>query len=170
MQLKEIEFTQGLAHTLSVMREHGLLLTSAGADGRPNVMTIGWGCPGVIWGRPVFVVLVRPSRFTFGNIQATGEFVVAVPDEGMHDACMFCGTKSGRDTDKFADAGLTAAQAGAVAAPLIEQCVRHYECRMIHRNDLSDAELTAEVRQEFYPSGDLHRLFYGQILRCTERA
>ena len=33
------------------MREDGLLLVTAGADGKPNVMTIGWGTIGSIWSR-----------------------------------------------------------------------------------------------------------------------
>ncbi|KPK65448.1 MAG: hypothetical protein AMK73_02980 [Planctomycetes bacterium SM23_32] len=151
------------------MQEHGLLLSSAGADGRPNVMAVGWGCPGVIWGRPVFVVLVRPSRFTFGNIEATGEFVVNVPGDDMHETCMYCGTKSGRDVDKFAERGLEAVAAETVGAPLIGQCVRHYECRVVHRNDVVDAAIDAEIRSQAYAKGDFHRLYYGQVLRTAAR-
>ncbi len=169
MGLTEIPFTKNLAKTIETMQRHGLLLTSTDADGRPNVMTIGWGNPGVIWGRPIFIVLVRPSRFTFRNLEATGEFAVAVPTDDLHDACMYCGTVSGRDTDKFAGANLAAAQAKTVTAPLIQQCVRHYECKVVHYNDVSDAALAADVRSEAYPKGDLHRLYYGQILRATER-
>ena len=29
----------------------------------PNPMTIGWGTLGIIWGKPVFQVYVRPSRY-----------------------------------------------------------------------------------------------------------
>ncbi len=170
MERKEITFTDNVDQTLKMMKDHGLLLTSVGADGRPNVMTIGWGNPGVIWSRPVFVVLVRPSRFTFQNIEATGEFVVSVPTDGMHDVCMYCGTESGRDTDKFAGGDLTVVEAETVRAPLIGQCVRHYECKVVHRNDVADAALSPEIRAEAYPQGDLHRIYYGQILRVTERA
>jgi len=170
MGLNEVEFTRNLDHTLEMLQKHGLLLTSLGADGRPNTMTIGWGNPGVMWSRPVFVVLVRPSRYTFANIQATGEFVVSVPDEDMKDACEYCGTKSGRDVDKFAECGLTTLDAEAVSVPLIGQCVRHYECRVVHRNDVLDAEIADEIRASAYPQGNFHRLFYGQILRTTERA
>jgi flavin reductase (DIM6/NTAB) family NADH-FMN oxidoreductase RutF len=170
MGTREIAYTENLDHTLEVMARHGLLLSSAGQDGRPNVMTIGWGCPGIIWGKPMFVVLVRPSRFTFGNIEARGEFVVNVPADDMHETCLYCGTESGRDVDKFAERGLTALDAETVGAPLIEQCVRHYECRVVHRNDVVDAALEAEIRAGAYPQGDFHRLFYGEILRTSERA
>lgn len=170
MESKEIAFTENLDHTLEAMRKHGLLLTSVGAEGRPNVMTIGWGTPGVIWSRPIFTVLVRPSRFTFQNIEATGEFAVNVPTDDMHDACMYCGTVSGRDADKFAGSDLTVVEAETVKAPLIGECVRYYECRVVHCNDVADAALDAKIRAEAYPQGDLHRIYYGEILRTTQRA
>lgn len=170
MAMKEIGLADNLAHTLSTMGKHGLLLSSVGADGRPNTMTIGWGSAGIIWGRPVFTVLVRPSRFTFRNIEAMGEFVVSVPADDMHETCMWCGSKSGRDVDKFAERGLTPLEAKAVRVPLIKQCVRHYECAVVHRNDVLDAEIHPEIRSALYPKGDLHRLFYGHVLRVTEQA
>ena len=168
MDLKEIEFATNLEHTLTMLRRHGLLLSSVGEDGRPNVMTIGWGCPGIIWSRPVFVVLVRPSRFTFRNIESTGEFVVSVPREDMHETCLYCGSVSGRDADKFAEQGLRTVAAAKVEVPLIEQCVRHYECRVVHRNDVLDAEIDPKIRSEAYKAGDFHRLYYGQVLRVAE--
>jgi flavin reductase (DIM6/NTAB) family NADH-FMN oxidoreductase RutF len=166
--MKEIDFKENVADTLAKLASPGLLLVSAGPGGRPNAMTIGWGLAGVAWGRPVFSVLVRPSRYTLGNIEATGEFVVAVPGEGMHDAVMYCGTQSGRDVDKFAELGLTAVEAATVAVPLIGECARHYECRVVHYSDVSDAALAAEVRRDCYSTGNLHRIYHGQILRTTE--
>jgi flavin reductase (DIM6/NTAB) family NADH-FMN oxidoreductase RutF len=117
----------------------------------------------------MFVVLVRPSRYTFGNIQAHGEFVVSVPDDGMAETCEYCGTESGRDVSKFAECGLKPIDAETVSVPLIGQCVRHYECRVVNRNDVIDAEIADELRASAYPQGNFHRLFYGQILRTTER-
>ncbi len=170
MELKEIALMDNLSQTLATLGKHGLLLTSLSPEGRPNTMTIGWGCAGIIWGRPMFVVLVRPSRFTIGNIEATGEFVVSVPGDDMHETCMYCGSVSGREVDKFAERRLTALPAKTVKPPLIGQCIRHYECKVVHRNDVSDAEIDPEIRSGAYPKGDLHRLFYGHVLRVTERA
>ena len=62
MNCREIDFTEHLPESIAMMRTDGLLLNSVSADGTPNVMTIGWGTPGVIWGRPIFIVYVRPSR------------------------------------------------------------------------------------------------------------
>ena len=169
MELKEVEFTEDLARTVQIMRQHGLLLSSVDKKGKPNVMAIGWGLPGVIWSKPIFAVLVRPSRYTYKNIEATGEFVVSVPADTMHEVCLHCGSVSGREHDKFAECSLTLADAKTVKVPLIEQCVMHYECRVVHRNDVIDSQLDATVREECYAGGDLHRVYYGQVLRTVAR-
>ncbi len=170
MPLQEVDFTHNLAENIALMRRQGLLLTSVDAEGKPNVMTIGWGNPGIIWGKPIFVVLVRPSRFTFRNVEETMQFVIDVPTDEMHEACLHCGTVSGRDHDKFADCGFTTVQAETVDAPLIEQCLMHYECRVVHKNDVMDSQLDPTVRSECYASGDFHRIYYGQILRVSAKA
>jgi hypothetical protein len=40
----------------------------------------------------------------------------------------------------------------------------HYECRTLHRNDLVPSALAQAVREEFYPSGDFHRVYFGEIV------
>ena len=169
MSLETVGLTHKLDLTLRRMQGQGLLLTSVDPDGKPNVMTIGWGNPGVVWGRPVFVVLVRPSRYTFQNIETTGEFVVNVPTESLAEACEHCGTVSGREHAKFKECGLTPRAGRHVEAPLIEECVLHYECRVLQRNDLVESQLDADVRKEFYGAGDFHRVYYGEVLGTLAR-
>ena len=43
----------------------GLLLASLDPQGQPNAMAIGWATLGIVWSRPMFVALVRHSRYTF---------------------------------------------------------------------------------------------------------
>lgn len=167
MSIETVDVTHELGRTLDRMQNPGLLLTSSDEDGVPNVMTIGWGNPGIVWGRPVFVVMVRPSRFTFPNIEATGEFVVNVPTPDMDDVCQYCGSVSGRDEPKFQESGITPRAGHAVQVPRIEECIMHYECRVLQRNDLIESQLDAAVRDEFYSMGDFHRVYYGEVLEVT---
>ena len=51
-----------------------------------------------------------------------------------------------------------------VRSPVIKECVIHYECRTLHRNDLVPDALAQAVREEFYPNGDFHRVFFGEIV------
>ena len=102
--MQEIPFDQYAPQVLQQLPKGAFLTVSHG--GRDNTMTIGWGSLGVIWGKPVFSVLVRPSRYTYGLLEASGEFTVSVPLTDMAKALGVCGSKSGRDLDKFAAAGL----------------------------------------------------------------
>jgi flavin reductase (DIM6/NTAB) family NADH-FMN oxidoreductase RutF len=156
--------TEFLTETLQALSHPGLLLVSLDGRGRPNAMTIGWGSVGIYWTKPVFVVPVRKSRYTYGCIGKTEDFTVNVLPRRLTDAAAFCGTVSGRDHDKLAEAGLTAAPSLAVKSPIIEECVIHYECKVVHANDLAPKVLAARMRRSMYPRGDYHRFFFGEIV------
>lgn len=139
----------------------GLFLVS-GMQGNP--MTIGWGVIGRIWSRPVFQVLVRPSRYSFALIEQLGEFTVCVPTGDQKKALALCGSKSGRDLDKIEACGLSLSSSARVKVPFIAECSAHYECRVIHINDVVNAALDSQIVAESYPSGDFHRIYSGEIL------
>ena len=160
----EVRYTDYFAQTIQRMREDGLLLVTMGADGKANVMTIGWGIIGSIWSRPVFIVLVRPSRHTYSRLEQVGDFTVNVPPRELAAAVSHCGTVSGRDHDKFQEMQLTPIPSREVRPPIIKECVVHYECRTLHRNDVAPDALAQTVRGEFYASGDFHRLYFGEIV------
>ena len=159
-----VRYTDYFAQTIQRMREDGLLLVTQGADGKPNVMTIGWGTMGSIWSRPVFVVLVRPSRYTYSRLEQVSDFTVNVPPRDLAAAMSYCGTVSGRDHDKFQDMHLTPIPSREVRPPIIKECVVHYECRTLHRNDVAPEVLAQAVREEAYPGGDFHRIYFGEIV------
>lgn len=159
-----VRYTDYFALTIRRMREDGLLLATSGADGKPNVMTIGWGTIGSIWSRPVFLVLVRPSRYSYTRLEEAGDFTVNVPPRELAEAVAHCGTVSGRDHDKFLEKRLTPASSRQVRAPIIQECVVHYECRTLHRNDLVPDALAQAVQDEFYAQGDYHRVYFGEIV------
>jgi len=146
------------------MRQDGLLLVTLDAAGKPNVMTIGWGAIGSIWGRPVFIVLVRPSRYSYSRLEQVPDFTVNVPPRELGPAVNLCGSVSGRDHDKFEEAGLTLTPGRQVRSPIVTECVVHYECRILHRNDVVPEALTQAVLEDAYPTGDFHRVYFGEIV------
>jgi flavin reductase (DIM6/NTAB) family NADH-FMN oxidoreductase RutF len=160
----QVRYTDYFAQTIQRMRDDGLLLVTLGADAKANVMTIGWGTMGTIWARPVFIVLVRPSRYTSSRLEHVGDFTVNVPPRELAAAVSHCGTVSGRDHDKFRETGLTPIPSREVRPPIIQECVVHYECRTLHRNDVVPGALVQAVRDEFYASGDFHRIYFGEIV------
>jgi len=164
MQYSNVSYTAYLHETLSRLRHPGLLLAAAGADSKPNAMTIGWGAVGVIWSKPIFTVLVRPSRYTYKLLEESDSFTVCVPSEAQYEAVDFCGTRSGRNYDKFKACHLTVQPSTQVGAPGIAGCPVIYECQVVHTNDVIPANLTEEIKASAYPGGNFHRLYYGEIL------
>ncbi len=159
-----IRYTDFFAATIQRMREDGLLLATTATDGKPNVMTIGWGTIGSIWARPVFIVLVRPSRHTYSRLEQVSDFTVNVPPRELAAAVSLCGTVSGREHEKFQEAHLTPLPSREVRSPIIKECVVHYECRTLHRVDMEPEALVQTVQDQFYSSGDFHRIYFGEIV------
>lgn len=162
MQRREVEYTYQLGSTLAALADGGLLLASTRGDGRSNAMTIGWAAPGVVWGLPVMIVLVRPSRYTYTFIEESRVFTVNVPSPDMRDLVQLCGTRSGREVDKLAHVDTSMGQ--KVNCVRIEACPVVYECQVVHWNDVQPDALLPDIRAKAYPRGDFHRLYYGHIL------
>lgn len=160
----EVDYRDVFARTVDALAGNGALLVATSEDGRPNAMTIGWGTIGSVWARPVFVVLVRPSRYTYSLMEQSADFTVNVLPTEMAEALAFCGEASGRRHDKFAERGLVAVASRKVKAPVIEQAVIQYECRTIQKTDLVPSALDAGILRRFYPKGDFHRVYFGEIV------
>ena len=83
------------------------MLVTAGRPGDYNTMTASWGGAGFLWNKPVVFVFVRHERHTYGFMEREDVFTLSFFDEKYRKALSLCGTKSGRDTDKAAETGLT---------------------------------------------------------------
>lgn len=148
----------------------GVLLTTK-ADGKTDTMTIGWGTIGIEWNRPIFIAYVRESRYTRELLDKNGEFTVNIPVEDADGKILgYCGTKSGRDTDKLLDMGLTPVPGNKVSVPGILEFPLTLECRVIYRQDQVVTALPQPVIDRFYPvqepngRPDHHIAYYGEIL------
>ncbi|MBN1671539.1 MAG: flavin reductase family protein [Kiritimatiellae bacterium] len=95
-----------------------------------SICPLGWkmntsGSP------PMMAISVAPPRFTHGLISKSGQCVLAWPGEDLAEATLLCGTKSGRDIDKFKEAKLTPLKGRHVDAPLVKECIANLECVVI---------------------------------------
>ena len=150
----------------------GILATTKAND-HVNTMTIGWGTLGIEWGRPVFILFVRESRYTKQMLEENGEFTINVPlGEFDKKILAYCGTKSGRDTDKIADLGLTLEEGEQISVPGIKELPLTLECKVIYKQDQDPTAIGEDVKKRYYPPffpddrGDYHTAYYGQILEA----
>ena len=170
MAKQPIKLFELWAETIEALTHEGLLLNTVDSDGQANTMTIGWMTGGVIWGKPILTVCVRPSRFTFSRLAQVAEFTVNVLPPEFSEALQHCGTVSGRSENKFDRCRLTTAAARKVRVPVIDQAVIQYECRVVHQNDVVPAALAPEIAQSAYANGDYHRLYFGEVLAAAADA
>jgi flavin reductase (DIM6/NTAB) family NADH-FMN oxidoreductase RutF len=142
----------------------GAFLTTSDGD-TVNTMTIAWGGIQVLWGRPFYVVYVRYSRHTYEVLEATDHFTVSIPEANtLKRELAYCGTKSGRDTDKIKDCGLTLIPGREVTTPVIGECVQHYECKIRYRQAMEPNAVPSDVKTRYYPSHNYHMIYYGEII------
>lgn len=96
---------------------------------KPNIITIAW--TGTVCTEPPMVYIsLRKTRYSHAVIQETGEFVINLTTKQLVRAADFCGVRSGRDVDKFAETGLTPCSSMAVSCPGIAQSPVNIECRV----------------------------------------
>ncbi|MDD4987504.1 MAG: flavin reductase family protein [Candidatus Izemoplasmatales bacterium] len=143
--------------------DKGIFLTTKYQD-TVNTMTIGWGGVVVIWGRPLFLVLVRDSRATYELIEKSNEFTVSIPlNNQLARELAICGTKSLREVDKFKACGLTAREGRKIATPIIGEAGLHYECKVIYKLPLDQAVVPLAVKNRYYHHNANHTVYYGEI-------
>jgi len=149
--------------------DKGVLLTTQ-ADGKVNTMTIGWGTLGIQWGKPIFIAFVRESRYTKALLEKNGEFTVNVPLGAIDKNILgICGTKSGRDMDKFAELGLEQEAPEVISVPGIRQLPLTLECKVIYKQDQDPKAIDPAYDARYYAKGtanenDYHTAYYGEVV------
>ena len=123
------------------------VLVSCGSMEAANLITIGW--IGTICTQPSMVsISVRPERYSYQLIKDSGEFVINLPTRKLVRAVDWCGVKSGRDYDKFAEMKLTPLPASTVSCPILAESPVNLECQVtqvipLGSHDLFLAKVTA---------------------------
>lgn len=150
-------------NVFKLIGEDWMLITAGSLDSF-NTMTASWGGLGVLWNRPVAFAFVRPVRYTYEFTEREDRFTLTFFPEEYRAALTLCGTKSGRDGDKVAEAGLTplASPEGSV---YFAEARLVLECRKLYTHDIDPAHLLeAGLDASIYPAKDYHRLYIAEIV------
>lgn len=123
-----------------------LMVGTYDRDGKPNLMNAAWG--GICCSQPPCVaVSLRKATYSWAGIVEHKAFTVGIACESRMVEADYVGIASGRDTDKFATAGLTPVRSELVDAPYAAEFPVVLECRLLH---------TVEI--------GLHTQFIGEII------
>lgn len=163
--MKKVDYMNVADRAMTQIKKGAFLTVKSGEA--LNTMTIGWATIGIVWHKPILMVAVRSSRHTFGIIERAKDFTVSVPSTDMHKEIMFCGTKSGRDVNKFKECNLDTADSQHAASPIIKIPGLHYECNIVFKTAMNPAYLDSSL-EDVYPEKDYHTLYFGAILDCYE--
>lgn len=126
-----------------------VMATCVDSEGRANIITLGMYMS-ISFKPPLVCIGVSPKRYSHDLIAEAGEFVVNIPSIDLEGETHFCGTKSGRDVDKFEETGLTPEPASKVRPPLIKECYGNLECKVVQSHVCGD-----------------HTLFVGEVLNAV---
>ena len=154
-----------LENVFHLIGKDWMLITAAGktpegAD-TVNTMTASWGGMGVLWNKPVAFCFIRPQRYTHTLTEQSERFSLSFFTEAYRPALRLCGSKSGRDMDKFAAAGLTPAFCCGV--PYVEQARLVLLCRKLYTDVLKKEGFADPALLENYKDGDFHRVYAVEI-------
>ena len=106
-----------------------VVMATVGDNVNSNIITIAW--TGVVCSQPPRVYIsVRHERHSYEMLKKSGEFVINFVSENLLASCDYCGIRSGRDIDKFAEMKLTKLPANEVSAPLIAESPINMECKV----------------------------------------
>lgn len=137
------------------------MLITAGDGKTVNTMTASWGGMGVLWNKPVAFCFIRPQRFTYTLTERVERFSLCFLPEEYRPALRLCGTQSGRDTDKFAAAGLTPTVIDGV--PCVQEARLTLICRKLYTDMLKKEAFLDPALLANYKEDDFHRMYVVEI-------
>ncbi|OGS25809.1 MAG: flavin reductase [Elusimicrobia bacterium RIFOXYB2_FULL_48_7] len=145
------------------------MLVTAGKIDKFNMMTASWGALGVLWNKNVCFCFIRPGRHTYKFMEDNDYFTICVFDEKYRDILNFCGSKSGRDVNKMTATKLTAVKSG-LGNVYFSEARLVIECKKIYFQDINPKQFLDPKIDGNYPNKDYHRMYIGEIVKCSVKA
>lgn len=140
------------------------MLITAEKDGKVNTMTASWGGFGVMWGKNVAYIGIRPQRYTKEFVDNSDTFSLTFLDNSFRTTLSYLGSKSGRDEDKIKNSNLTVLHTDDIA--YFAEATTAILCKKLYAQDLKPECFTApELNGKWYPEADYHTLYIAEITK-----
>ena len=140
------------------------MLITAGNSEKSNTMTASYGSFGILFGKPVAQIYVRPERFTYQFLEEQPAFSLAFFSEEYRKQLQYCGKASGRNENKIQVCGFTPLFYQE-QVPYFKEARLTVICRKIYAQDLNRSFLSdTQLRSAVYGSGGDHRMYVGEII------
>jgi len=109
-------------------------------NGKANIIGLGWWTI-MNWGPPKLAISVGHARYSHQCLEDNPEFTLCFPSNEISKGAWFAGKKSGKEHDKFAEAGLEKIPAKKVKTPIIKGSTVAFECKVFKTVDVGDHTL-----------------------------
>jgi len=113
-----------------------VLITCKDENKGVNVFTVAWHTP-ISRYPPLFGICISKKRYSRDLIEKSDEFVVNFMPFDFVEKIDYCGTHSGRDTDKIKETGLNL-EKGYLETPHIKESTACFECKIFEHKKIGD--------------------------------
>ena len=138
------------------------MLVTAGNKEQCNTMTASWGGLGIMWGKQVAFVFVRPQRYTKEFIDKEERFTLTFFSKEYKKELGYLGKVSGRDENKIEKANLTVSYENEV--PYFEEANIVLVCKKLYHQYLEEqCFIGTENVEKWYPDKDFHMMYVVEI-------
>ncbi len=140
-----------------------MLVAATDKDGKTNSMTASWGGLGVLWGKKVAFVFIRPQRYTKKFVDDAENFSLSFFEESYKPMLGYMGKVSGKNEDKIKKSGLTVQYKDG--APVFKEASLTLICRKMYRQTLEeDCFIDKTNIGKWYPQKDYHDMYVAEIV------
>ncbi len=165
--MKSIKPEELQKNVFSMIGEEWLLVT-AKKEGKVNTMTASWGGLGVMWGKNVAFIVLRPQRYTKEFVDAGTGFSLSVLDGEYRKILSYLGTVSGRDEDKIANSGLTVKHEDGL--PYFAEANTVLFCRKLYAQPYDPScFIDKSCDERCYPNKDYHTMYIAEVEKVLIR-
>ncbi|WP_291651162.1 flavin reductase [Clostridium sp.] len=147
---------------------HDWMLVTAEKENKINTMTASWGSLGIMWGKNVVSIVLRPQRFTKEFVDASSTFSLTFFDKSYKKDLSYLGTVSGRDEDKLSKTNLTVAYVDNT--PAFEEAKLTIICKKLYAQELKpQCFIDKDIDKQCYPEKDYHTLYIAEVEKILIR-
>ena len=158
---KEIKPNELNESTFKLIGNDWMLITAA-KDGKVNTMTASWGGFGIMWGKNVVSIVVRPQRYTKEFIDASSTFSLTFFDEKYRKDLSYLGTVSGRDEDKLSKTNLNVTY--FEDTPGFEEAKLTVICKKLYAQEVdTNCFIDKSLDNKCYPDKDYHTVYIAEV-------
>ncbi len=161
---KQVKYEQAIK---TKYPEQVIIAIAKDKKGKANPVTLGWTMI-ASYEPPMMAIAVAKTHYSIKTIRHSKCFTIAFPSSQMADAALFFGSRSGRDSDKFAQFNCKTLPTKKIYSLLLADAVANFECTLESQFSAGDhiifigkvvaSHINTKRKKRLYTVGPDHKL------------